>query len=628
MTVYRSKSTASLLILVLCWSALPVLVPAQTTEKKVQAKTSKREESKLTDSAEIERRALAISLVTSLAEEARSYHDMGLRPRVLARAADTLWEVDRAMALVLFRRAWEGAEEADAEEISLKTKDSPPAMVIGLRRIAGSDLRSEVLSLVARRDRVLGEEFLGKLEQAKKQESIETRTDSSSHRNNSRFTSEAASKRLQLARRLLDEGQIERALQFAEPLLNEVNANSIGFLSTLRNRRAQAADDRYALMLTRAEVDPLSDANTVSGLSSYVFTPNLYVTFFADGGVRWSQPDETLSASTPPDLPPALRNQFFQVAGNILLRPLPRPDQDLSSSGSAGKYMVVKRLLPFFEQYAPDIASALRAQLSILSNDPASKNVREGHALLTRGLQTETSGEPLDKLQYRLDRAGSSRERDVIFADMALALADQDDARAQDLADRIDDSARRAQVRQYVDLVFVRLALRKKEAMEVARLATTGQLNHAQRSWAYTQVARLLMDSQRQRSLEFLEEAAVEARRIEGEGSDRGLLLIGVARQMVTADPIRAWEIMGEVVKFANSAKEFSGENAQLTFPLLTKSGLRIVSIGGEEFGLAGVFQLLSKNDFHRSLDLAKSFKSEALKATATLAIARSTLEK
>lgn len=39
------------------------------------------------------------------------------------------------------------------------------------------------------------------------------------------------------------------------------------------------------------------------------------------------------------------------------------------------------------------------------------------------------------------------------------------------------------------------------------------------------------------------------------------------------------------------------------------------------------MFPLLAKNDFHRSVDLAKSFKNEAAKVTSTLAIARSILE-
>jgi hypothetical protein len=377
-------------------------------------------------------------------------------------------------------------------------------------------------------------------------------------------------------------------------------------------------------MLTRAELDPSSDANTVSGLSSYAFTPGMYVTFSTAGGARWTQPEESVA---PPDLSPALRNKFLRVAGSILLRPLPPPDQDFTSSGRTGKYMVLKRLLPIFEQYAPDIASGLRPQLTLLSNDPANKVLPEDHPLMNQGVRQETPGERLDKLQDRLDRARNTRERDTILSDLALTLADQGNAQAQDLADKIDDAARRIQVRQHVDLTLVQLTIRKKDAREAARLARTGQLSHTQRSWAYIQVARLLIDSQRQQAFEFLEQAADEARRVEGDGPERSFLLTGVARQFIATDTARAWEIMGEVVKFVNVAQGYNVELARLSFAMFTGAGFRHANIGGEEFGLSGMFPLLAKNDFHRSVDLAKSFKNEAARATATLAIARSVLE-
>jgi hypothetical protein len=246
---------------------------------------------------------------------------------------------------------------------------------------------------------------------------------------------------------------------------------------------------------------------------------------------------------------------------------------------------------------------------------------------MNQGVRQEKPGEQFDKLQDRLDRARNTRERDTILIDMALALADQGNVQAQDFADKIDDAARRTQVRQHVDLTLVQLASRRKDPREVARLARTGQLSHTQRSWAYIQVARLLMDSQRQQAFEFLEQAADEARRIEGDGPERSFLLTGVARQFIATDAARAWEIMGEVVKFVNAAKEYNVDHARLTFPLLTRAGFRHANIGGEEFGLAGMFPLLANNDFHRSVDLAKSLKNEAARATATLSIARSVLE-
>src|SRR4029450_8805406 len=104
----------------------------------------------------------------------------------------------------------------------------------------------------------------------------------------------------------------------------EVNQRTISFLSALRLKRAELADQRFLLLLAHSELDPYSDANTVSILSSYAFTPGLYVTFFANGSVSMSSAGQPVAT---PDLPGVVRTRFFQVAATVLLRPLLPPDQ-------------------------------------------------------------------------------------------------------------------------------------------------------------------------------------------------------------------------------------------------------------------------------------------------------------
>ena len=132
----------------------------------------------------------------------------------------------------------------------------------------------------------------------------------------------------------------------------------------------------------------MSDANTVSGLSSYAFTPGFYVTFNTDGNARWTQPEQSTAPLKIPNLPATILNKFFQVGATILLRPSPPPDQDFTSSGRMGKYMVVKRLLPLFEQYVPDTAVALRTQLQALS-DGLRRGFNDDTPLLNKGFQTD-----------------------------------------------------------------------------------------------------------------------------------------------------------------------------------------------------------------------------------------------
>ena len=614
----------------LSWSALPLSfllavppsvlaqhTPQKTTSAPVTDKTAPRaSEAGLTEE---QLPAFAVSLVISLATEARSYSDVALRPRVLARAADVLWDADNVNARALFRRAWEEAEKGDADDVTIKTKDNPPAMVTAMRRMSGRDLRFEVLSVMAKRDRALSEEFFAKL----KSESDLPKDKSAPLPKDDWIVPEAVSKRIQVASALLKEGQTEKALEFAAPVLTAANMHTINFLSELRAKNADAADRVFATLLGRAEAAPASDANTVSGLSSYVFTPGMYVTFNGDGGTRWTQADDQ-SAVAPANFPPALRDRFFQVAASILLRPLPPSD----TGARTMKLNVVKRLLPLFEQHAPETATALRTQLVEMTNSPSRDFMGTDNPMLTQGIKPPPAADDtVEQMQSKLDRAKTSRERDSIYASAASALLAQGDERARDIADKIEDAERRTQIRQYIDFEFVQRAITRKATAEAIRLAQTGKLSHTQRAAAYIDIARLLRDTERQRSLDLIEEAAREVNRIEGARADRALLLVGIANQLIATDRVRAWEIIGEMVKEANRLEGFNGEDT-LRFPLMTANGARFQSIGGENFSLTNVFRALAKDDLYRAVHLAKSFKYEAPRATVTLAIASSILDR
>ena len=616
----------------LSWSALPLsfllVLPSQALSQRPPQKTTsgpvtEKAVPKVPETVLSEEQlpAFAVSLVITLATEARSFSDVALRPRVLARAADVLWDADNVSARALFKRAWEEAEKGDADEVTIKTKDNAPAMVTALRRMSGRDLRFEVLSAMAKRDRALSEEFFAKLNIEKEQLESKNKTVV----DDAWLVSEAVSKRLQVASTLLKDGQTDRALEFAAPVLNRVNAHTISFLSELRTKNAAAADRAFAALLNAAEYDPAADANVVSGLSSYIFTPGLYVSFKPEGGVRWQQPDEP--PVPPPDFPATLRDRFFQVAANIFMRPLPASDpSDLTARDL--KSNVIKRLLPLFDRYVPETAASLRALMTELSRGPRNDTGPADDFLLTQGIKPPpTADDALEQMQGKLDRAKTLRERDSIYASAASALLAQGDERARDIADKIEDTERRTQIRQYIDFEFIQRAIKKKAAAEAIRLAQIGKLSNTQRAAAYIDIARLLRDTERQRSLDLIEEAVREVNRIEGNKPDRALLLVGIANQLVTVDRVRAWEIMGDVVKEANRLESFNGENT-VTFPLMTGSGVRFLSIGGENFSLTNVFGALAKDDLYRAIDLAKSFKYDAPRATVTLALARSILDR
>ncbi len=572
-----------------------------------------------------QQRTIAISLVTTLADDARSFKDLTRRARVQARAADVLWDTDPERARELFRRAWEAAETVDqeadkkrAEEMKRMETGGEPAVVRG-----GPSLRSEVLRLAAKRDRQLGEEFLKALDEAAEKTRSEAAADQRRSNSGGRL---GASQRLQLARRLVQDGEVERALEFATPALDVVNIDTIFFLSALREKNAQLADAAYTSLLARAARDPNSDANTVSGLSSYLFTPFLYITFERNGGANQNQSSD---ATPPPAIDAALRNNFFKVAFQILMQPLPAADQDRSTSGATGKYLLIKRLLPLFEQYAPDMAPGLRTQMTALASSvPPSAQQGENRAVSRGILPDSEEGDPYQRMQERLDHATRSEDRDAIYADYAVALIADGDPRGRELVDKIENTELRKSVKAYTDFELTDTAIRKKDAAEAVRLVKNGDLTSIQKVWALTAAAKLLVATERSRALDILEQALAEARRIDGSDPDRAKALTGVAVGFGELDLVRAWEILGEVVKAANGSDGFTGEDSRISSRLQTKYMVVMNAASAVDFDLLALFRHLARADLLRAIQVAKTFTGEAPRAVATLAIARSVLEK
>src|SRR5688572_20999075 len=281
----RSLITLLSVVLTLA-STNTLLVSAQTAtpDKQTKQKTAKPKTDEPDDEAS-QRKTVAISLVNSLADEARSFKDQTRRARIQARAADVLWETDNERARDLFRRAWDAAEAADDEASRLRAEETRKMRESGgpvvLR--GGPDLRSEVLRLVAKRDAKLGEQFLKLLDESEKKARESAASNSGVNGPGDLI---GASKRLQLARRLAEDGDLERAMAFAAPALDRVTPDAIFFLSTVREKNAQLGDNAFTSLLAHVARDPSSDANTVSGLSSYVFTPFLYVSFEREGGIN------------------------------------------------------------------------------------------------------------------------------------------------------------------------------------------------------------------------------------------------------------------------------------------------------------------------------------------------------
>jgi hypothetical protein len=585
----------------------------------------------------IERRAQATALLSSLADEARGFHDEALRARVQAQAADALWESDQERGRALFRRAWDAAEAADQENMQRTNTE------LRTQRMAAGrpNLRAEVLRLAAKRDRALGEGLLARLDATKKQENNQLTSAAASAPSSATAANDAPTaqprrdpyatppeleRRLRLAMDFLSDGDVERALQFADPALVKPYESAVEFLVNLREKSPDAADQRYVALLMRAAADPDSDANTVLLLSSYVLTPHMYMVVEPGGSLSRSQRRRDITPPT--DMPAPIKQAFSETAARILLRPLPPLDQDSSTSGRDGAYFVIARLLPYIEQNAPQAGADLRARLAALTPDVPAQQRSEMDRDLNAGLVSEA--ERGDQVQDALDRAPQAQtpaQRDQLYMQAAMAASFKNDSRAHDLADKIANADLRQQVRAFIDFAAVNQAIQKKDGAETLRLAQTGELAPVQRVWALTEAARLLLENDRPRSIEALEAAVVAAGKIDGDSPDRARALVAVATQFVKVDRNRAWEVLAEAVKAGNATPEFTGADAGLNARVQTQNMRSMINFSAPSLDLRTVFAALALEDLSRAVELAKSFTGEAPRATATIAVARAVLD-
>ena len=556
-----------------------------------------------------QRRATAMSLLQSLAVDARSYSDEPLRARVQARIADLIWNDDKEAARALFRRAWEIAEGLDHAGAN---SDLPGRRASNAGRTQSkASLRREILSLASRCDHALGEEFLAKLT---------PRDDADPKTATRQLSSTESAERLRLASELLETSNTGRALEFADPALTRINSQAIEFLVSVREKDAVTADRRFASLLTIASADAASDANTVSMLTSYAFTPSIYLVV-SRSGIPSSNSYQWREA---PQLQQQLRRAFFEVSAGILMRPLSQIDQ--SSAGRAGTHFMVMRLLPLFQQFASDFVGPLNAQLASLGPEAANTTANTGEVALRRGMTVDTEGSNDAELTERLDRAKNSDERDRAYAFAAMRLAEEGNSSAGDLAEKIEDTETRKGVKTFIDYMLIRAFVNKKQPDAALLLLRKAELPRILRAHFLTQVARLKSKDDPVRAAEVLDEALTETRRLDPGTSDRAYSLVAVLRQFSVLDRSRAWELLSETIKTANNVTDFTGERGQSVLTLDGKFSVRLSMSLASPTDLTETLRQLAEENFYQTLDVSKTFRGDAPRALAMIAVAGTVL--
>jgi hypothetical protein len=541
-----------------------------------------------------------IARLSALAADAQTF-EPPLRSHIQTQVANLVWKFDRSFARDLFLKAWDAAESADREAGEKQQRDESSNV---------REARREVISAVWQRDHELGESLLAKLLQ---------HDDENANSSSTAPVSSDELERLNVATQLLENGDPTEAAKLAGDVLNRAVIPSLRFLSRLREKNATAADELYVSLLARIVTDPAADANTVSLLSSYVFTPYVYLTIGSNGLPRIVQSTgETGSA----DVSPRIRLMFLDSAAQVLLRPTSNP------AAQRLTYMVAIRLVPVFEQFNPRLATQIKSMINQLSPTiPSGVKNSEMVSRLRSGINNPDSNENIRDILNRAKQLTNASMRNQLYIRAAILAAGQGDRSATKILDEIDSDDLRDRVRSYVSILLAKHALTKKDLETALEFARSESLSPIERVWIYTEAVDLIKTKKSRGNVtDLLMQAVTLARRMDVADPNRTRALTGVAIQFLRYKRALAEQYLIEAVSAANKTDTLDSDDNVLVVRLETPVGDWSTFFKASNFSLKNLFRDLAKADFFQAINMSENLKSKETRSAATIAIAETVL--
>jgi len=317
------------------------------------------------------------------------------------------------------------------------------------------------------------------------------------------------------------------------------------------------------------------------------------------------------------------------VAATVLLRPIPPVSEDRTVAGRAGEYFTIARLLPLFQEGAPEYVPALNSQLAALANDTPESFKNGQESMLQLGLQSKGSEEDtVDKILAQVANAQSNSERDILYVKAIRLGAQKSDQRIRRIADDVNDEKLRDSARSFADLVIVSNAISKKRVDEATSILHEGRLTALHRVWTAAKIVGFLDPSDGVRALQLLDEGVRVAESMGQNDVQRSYAFACLAAAFLRFDRYRSWSLTEDAVKTANLVPNFTPDGGKLSLRLRTRNIIAMVNSDEPSFNLTNLFVLLSKEDLNLALSAASRLKGEGPTASVNLAIARSILER
>jgi len=550
----------------------------------------------------------ALWLLDQLFETAKEFSDDQLKIRVQAQIADALWEYDEARARRQFADAFRAIDLIPLPKP--QQIGGAPAVALALNN-PQRQLRSEILRLISRRDTQLAEKLIKTVVDVPVSLSPDIVIPGNQ--------SEQASLYLQTALAIV-ETDPQRAAQLAKSSLSSgVDPMLIPVLQAIKRKNAALADDLFINALSAAQRNSSQPTANIAVLASYVF-PNF------SGGVRISLGPGRESETEQEQPNPALIHQFLNFAYNAIWQQAQQAqtsatDGQRADPRAAIDYMTIQQLLPFFDQYMPDKAAAIRGRLDEIAR---SMPVRQIDSLSN----INQSNSP-EELLSRAETAQTQAQRDSLLMQAALAASRRGEI---DQAISIVDKIKNEQVRSsFKSLIHFQATLSaiSREDIDTAYRYGKDLPNLQQRAFVFSLMARVLFDKKKDlpHAMEVLNEAEKLIARAE-DGPDKARAMLTIAGVVARIDSLRGFEIMRSAVETINHTDFDPQQPGGVTTTIGSRSsGFMITTtFGTNTLNFDEGFPLLAQIDFDRALLLAQSIEKKEASVLAQLAVCRGAL--
>ena len=541
----------------------------------------------------------ALYVLAQLSETVKTLDDEQLKIRVQAQVADILWRYEEPRA----RRQFEEAFNAIASVPLDKQNAASTSGIPRAQTSALSQLRGEILSLIAQHDAELAEKLIKATVGAK------SNTDGDASASNDTGQSERAGLYLQTAASIANINP-ERAVQLAESsFASGLDPSVLNVLFALRQKNPAQADALYRLALAAARRDTKPAAMNIQILASYALPE-----FTTSGVVGSASLAPNSSAATQPASPMAL--EFLDFVHDTFLR-LADPAQVRTSNPV--DYMIGQRLLPFFVRYVPDKAPMFRNLLDMMARRASQSGAIDAVNKLLQPADT-------DDLLKQAEKAPDQFQRDLLYFRATLAAAGSGEFdRALSLVEKINAGDLRSSLDSLIRFQAASSLLDKGEVDAALRYAKN-MSDVRQRAFLLAKVARALFNKKDiARASEVLADAEQMLLKAD-EGVEKAQALLIIAEVEARLDPARGFEVMATTIKAFNNADSDTDNKNKLAPAGAGLSGMLTKVFKLETPDFASSFSILARTDFNRAVQLAQTLKKKDRAVLAQLAACRGVL--